>query len=180
MALKKVDVVSPGSVESGEGELIPVYFGYDLKKSEDFEFLLKNSPEYILCAIFRKNNQTLCMFGKARRHQELEQAIINDQGKIDDYSYGQNERGKTDNYDYGQLTHSDTKIISNLHLNHPPGKSDKENERELLSFFKLINSDFLDECVIVRWNNKNRYLYKSDTETLEQLGQKNVVSVNAK
>jgi hypothetical protein len=154
MTLKEIIVTSPGSVEAEVGEKIPVHFSYGLSDKKDFKVLTERNNQYIFTAFVVKDSRSLYVFGDARRHEELEKAIVEDIGALDRCIYG-------------QLWLLDSKAKS-LTFKSPLGKNDRENKDYLLNFLDSIDSEFLGERISIN-DNENIYEYKKITKNLKSI-----------
>lgn len=163
MSIKEIYVTSPGSIVAERGAVIPVRLTYDLQDRRDLEILTQNNPDYIFLAFVIKDEQVRYVFGDARRHDELKQAIGHD--------IGEEELGK---YIYGQLWFEDNAKAGTLTLSGSPGNNDEEDLRYLSGFFQHVNQDFLGLDVVVSWSLKNQYYYDNLSQTLSKVKNYNV------
>ena len=152
MTLKESQIIDP---ETGitASEKMFVRFSYGLKSREDFEALKKHNKYYFIVAFIVKDGKPLCAFGDARRHRDLEKAIIDDIGVVDRIDYGQlwiMEAGAT---------------AKSLWFISPLGKDDRESEESLLFCLGSIRDELLDKDMIVK-DNKNKYYYDNKTKNL--------------
>ncbi|MBF8250100.1 MAG: hypothetical protein HW400_701 [Candidatus Levybacteria bacterium] len=152
MTLKTIQVISPGSIETREGEGISVHFSYGLDDKKDFEILTKNNDRYIFTAFVIKAGQPLYVFGDARRHEELEKAIIADIGALDKCIHG-------------QLWFRGSETAIALTFKSALGRSNGESEKNLLAFLNSINQELLGDRVRIN-DLENIYDYRKSDKTL--------------
>lgn len=150
MTLKESQVIN-ADAKTKPGEKIFINFSYGLKNKEDFSALIKENEYYIFTAFVIKDQRPLCVFGSTRRHRELEEAIINDIGTLD-------------NVVYGQLWLKDLRAKS-LIFNFPLGNNDDENEKRLLFCLGSISEELLEKSMIVK-DNKNKFSYSKENKLL--------------
>lgn len=153
MTIKKTQVISPGNIETKEGEEIFVRFSYGLNDKKDFKILTERNDRYIFVAFVVKEGKPLYVFGDTRRHDELEQAIIEDIGTLDKCIYG-------------QLWLEGLKA-NILTFKSPLGLNDNESKKRLLSFLNSINHELLRKIVKIN-DNVNTYEYGNTTKTLRK------------
>lgn len=157
MSIKEIQVTSPGSIVAEQGSVMSVRFTYELQDKCDLETLTQNNPDYIFLVFVIKDEQIKYVFGDARRHDELKQAVTNDI-----------QEKETDKYIYGQLWFAGNHRIRRLTLSGFPGNNDEENSRYLSGFFQHINRDFLDQNVTIAWSMENQYYYNNSSKTLSK------------